>query len=760
MAGTLHYRLQVDHVYQRRFGQDELAEALKTSHWYIVTRRPCVRIVEDSAVLDDRILTVDVVTRTDLARPRSVHTLGQGFGQFQSLANFRTYEHGAYFSVEIDGKLAHGDAWSLASLLSSADVELAAQEVLYIGEAFGKDGSTNVWHRVRAHQKLQQIYEDHADLDCDIFVVPLSLERGSLINDDHIDDTDDGPSLEQYYQHFATRQGGIRKPSVDLIEHSLIAYFSPPYNELLAEWRYEAPTKSMRLMRGAGFRLIQVHLSGKWGLARFYSETVPDRLRSHLISHDLPPEPRRPVFRGITAERLSSWKMQATMVREGQELLEESAARTGVTIHIFGEKAPKIRRPPGVDLPALPPLVVNTGDAHDEIRADIAVQQESQRWMTEPIKHPGVSTYDPTTGSVTLGEYADGTAVRIGLHDPETGRVHSAIVFGESGSGRTNHLRVHVLEALMTGLFVPAIADVAAGGEWRMLRTAAEEEDLFAEGLDESINLLRTVGRIIDARVAARNYREPSSEMPAILVGIDDSDELLKTDQGAALVHKIITDGGDVGVGVALVLGDIADSEDNLQLITALMSVNHKMAYTPRGDLILQYLEAKYKRPRQETWGNDETPLFVVHQDARNAVLGFAAAWVESHVSETWAKKWALDQLREEKRALAGEWEQVGEDSASWSNRDQMEKSWYLRRHNDVWLLVMAETVMPNVPGPDLIARAEAQIKARYEVQLGDWQRGPGTGAEGTEVFYVEGVGSIARKDMSEAIKRAIADMY
>jgi hypothetical protein len=303
--------------------------------WSIVARRPSVRIVEEgSAALDDGILTVDLTTRTDLTNPRSLHSLGLDFGQSGSLTHFRTYSNGAYFSVEVDGRLAHGDAWSLASLLSDADTELAAQEVLYVGEAFGKDGSTNVWRRVRAHEKLQQIYEDHADIDCDIFVVPLSLERRAWVSDDHIDDDDPGPSMEQYYRHFATEQGGVRKASVDLIEHSLISYFTPHYNELLIEWRQETPTKSIRLMRDAGFRLIQVHLSGWWGLARFYSAAVPSRFRSHLISHDLPPAPRRPLFHGIAAERLSDWRHSAMMVQEGQELLEEAAERTGTGLFV------------------------------------------------------------------------------------------------------------------------------------------------------------------------------------------------------------------------------------------------------------------------------------------------------------------------------------------------------------------------------------------------------------------------------------------
>jgi hypothetical protein len=565
--------------------------------------------------------------------------------------------------------------------------------------------------------------------------------------------------MEQYYRHFAIEQGGIRKASVDLIEHSLISYFTPHYNELLTEWRQEAPTKTMRLMREAGFRLIQVHLSGWWGLARFHSAAVPSRFRSHLISHDLPPAPRRPVFRGIAAERLSDWRHSAMMVREGQELLEEAAERTGVTIRVFGEDAPTLRTPPGVVLPAVPPLAEDTRAARNALRADIAERREEHRRITAPIMHPGKSTYDPTTGTIAAGRRPDGTVERRRLHDPLTGKVDSTVVFGDAGTGRSNHLLVLLMEALMTGLFVPAIADVAAKGELRAL-FGADEDKFFVEGVDDSVELLEALCRVIDYRASARVYRRLSREVPAILLGVDDADALLRDKRGASLIWQILMEGGAVGVGVVLVLGDITAFEDNPELIRNLMAADFKLAFTPRGHSVLRYLDAKYGPVRSKTWGDDDTALFVVHQDKDDAVLGFAAAWLDAGVDQASAKAWAVENLRQLGRVSIAGWRQVGEDPRSWWNMDMQFTRWFLRRHHDVWLLVMAETNMPGVTGPELIQWAEAQIEARYEIELGHWRIGPGTGAAGTAVFYMEAKGGITPKDRSELIKRMIVGLY
>lgn len=717
--------------------------------------------MENSACLDNQILTVDVVSRSDLASSQSVHTLGVDFGEFESVTDFRTYENGSYFSVQVDDVLAHGDAWSLASMLSNADMDLAAQEVLYIGEAFGKDGSSNVWQRVRAHEKLQQIYEDHADLDCDIFVAPMSIEGRLWSNEDHISDDEGGPDPDRYFQHFATLGGEIRKASVDLIEHSLIAYFVPHYNKKLIKWHRETPTQPMALMRETGFRLIQVHLSGWWGLARFHSETVTTRYRSHLISHDIPSAPYHAVSRGIAAEPSSNLSPSQMMVYEGQEMLEEAAERTGVTIRVFGTQAPKLRTPPGVVLPAVPRLAEDTSAARNALRVDIEEKREGERRANAPNIHPGTSTYDPETGEIRAGESAEGTSYTIRLHDPLTGNVDSSVIFGDAKSGRSNQLRVMLFEAMVTGLFTVSLADVAATGEHRAQLGSGRAPEPVVEGFGNSIKLLDSVCRIIDSRTTAQSYGKPSCELPSILIGVDDGDALLHDERGASFIEYILTEGGPAGVGIVLVVGDIIAFESNDKLMRNLMNSNHQLAFTSHGRSELRYLNAKYGSQRAKTWpDHDDTPLFVVHQDNDDAVLGFATAWIDSRNPVPAAKAWASNILRQLQLPKVDEWRQVGQDPGSWWTIDLLNATrWFIRRHEDAWILVAAETNRPGVAGPSLIEWAEDQINARYEVDLREWQVGPGTGTSET-VFYIEGTNWLRKKDRSESIKRMIARLY
>ncbi|MFD4670169.1 hypothetical protein ACFWNN_10570 [Lentzea sp. NPDC058450] len=761
MAGTLVYRLQVTHLYQRRFGeQAELAEALKSSHWYMITRRPAVRIIDGSVMLDDRILTVDVSTRADLASPLEVHTLGLDFGGFASVTNFRTYADGAYFSVELDGLLAHGDAWALASMMSKARVDLADQEILYIGEAFGSSGNSNAWNRVSAHKKLQQIYEDHAHADCDISVAPLHLERRAMISDDHIEDDEAGPSMTKYHEHFVTEgHVGVRKPSVDLIEHSLISHFTPHYNELLTEWRYDAPTKSMRLMRDAGFRLVQVHLSGWWGLARFHSQAAPNRFRSHLISHDLPPEPRRPVLRGIATENLSDWRQVSVMLQEGQELLEEAANRTGVTINIFGSKAPNIRRPPGAVLPFTQALSHDTSSTRDSIRTNIANRRAEAAKAAEPILHSGKSSYDPGTGTITAGTSMDGTERRRRLTDPSTGRVTSTIIFGGAESGRSNSVRVLMLEALLTGFFAPAAAEVSGEGELsRFFRD--DDKGLYAQGLDGALGLLETICRMIDHRAESGAYRGLSTEVPAILLVIDDADAVLRENHGAHLVKKILRERNSAGISANLVLSDITAFESDPELMCALMSADYKHAFMPQGESLLSYLDAKYRFRREQTWVTDDYAQFVVHWENRHVTLGFAAAWLDAKVGLVWALEWATHQVEDACPRSPQPWQQVAEDNSSWTTFVDVQR-WNLHQHQDVWLLTaIICSASPCTAGPAVIDWAERAIDARMEVVRGAWQCGPGTGVPGSEVLYSEALGPITPKDQSDSMKRFFAGMY
>lgn len=766
MAGTLWYRLNVEHVYQRRFGDSEsLAEALATSHWYIISRRPSVRIIADTVRVDDQILTVDFVTRDDITGPERVHTFGSDFCQLEPLRDFRTYSNGAYFSVAVGDMLMHGDAWALASLLSAASVDIARQEVLYVGQAFGQGGTGNVWERTQQHQKLQRIYEDHVNTGCEIFVASLSLERRGFSNDDHIDDKENGPSLDDYYETLAESDGSIRKPAVDLIEHSLISYFAPPYNEKLIEWRADKPTDAMQKMRSVGFRLLHVHLSGWWGLARFYSRQEPDPLRSHFISHDLPPTPLRPRVRGTVAEALSGLGMGELLVQEGKEIFADRAEQTGVLLRVFGDLAPAVRKPPNITLSRSSlerrNPVLDT-DAHEQVRTVIRTVREEERKASEPLRHRGKPTYDPSTGAISVGISLDGNSVSMRLHDPQTGSVDSALILGEPQSGKSNLLRIMIAEAFASGRFLVLPSDPSGRNQFAELWSGIVYKDhLIATDADGTIRNLTIARGVMEDRLGTENEWQ-SKESPAVLVAIDDADIVLQQPLGSRLVTDILGRGGNVGVGLLVVIADISKLEDNVDLMYELVSCRMQAASIPNGRLVLADLAARYGKRRPCTW-RDDGWSFVLHRGGNDTSLGLLMAATGSDATPAQAQEWCRQQL-----AVAGinlwDWATVDGDPRSWWTMGQGgARFWFLRQHSDEWALVMNVSKLATSDFPetvDMLQWAEEVIANGFTVKLESWKMGPTTGEQDTITLYADVSGDLVPKDASDLIQQALLNLY
>jgi hypothetical protein len=84
------------------------------------------------------------VTKKLIRSSSELHSLVLNFEPGLEVEDFRTYSNDTYFSFRANGFLVHGDAWALASLASNAGTDLATQEVLYVGQAYGDEGSTEI----------------------------------------------------------------------------------------------------------------------------------------------------------------------------------------------------------------------------------------------------------------------------------------------------------------------------------------------------------------------------------------------------------------------------------------------------------------------------------------------------------------------------------------------------------------------------------------------------------------------------------------
>ncbi|MFD6770950.1 hypothetical protein ACFWC6_32550 [Micromonospora chalcea] len=525
MAGTLMYELGLAHTFQRRFDSDALAEALSESHIYIISRRPKVRIEERSVWFHPEKIKFNVVSKLDSKGDWENYPLEISGKELRQACDFRVYQDGSYFSYRMGGVLLHGDSWALGSLCSRAQNELSRQEVMYVGMAYGRAASSNVWTRTRRHEKLQRIYEDHVDGDWDIFVSAFELTRCDRANIDHIDDAERGDpaGIIDGQNVFWDRLN--RWPSevaVKLVEHSLIAYFDPPYNSVLNEWRAGEPTAEMKIMRDAGFRLIRVHLHSRGSLVRLFSRRVKVATRSHLIFHDMPPSPRKAVVRGIGAEVINEWSASLLRLADADAIIAEGEV-ADLALRSFGHRAPSIRKPPEV---ALGEEVAETKSA-EEREAEFSLLAGIDARYDRP-------DYDHEKGRFSVGVGLDGSKLYWDVWD-ENGNPRHAVIMGPPGSGKTNVLGVAILGITASGLFVPWISDVT--DRHNILRVWGILADWIAVNAAELARMIGAALAIAEDRQVNGIFRGISRKAPAILLVVEDLH--LALDELPQLVGKL-----------------------------------------------------------------------------------------------------------------------------------------------------------------------------------------------------------------------------
>jgi hypothetical protein len=739
----MHYEIRPRHVYQRKFDSADLGGVFKGSHWYIISRRPSVRLVPDSLRIEKSVLYFDVVTRESLPGPLVTVSLRLDTSRAGDASKLKSHADGAYFSFAINERLVHGDAWALASLASGAHPLLARQEVMYIGQAFGQGGETNAWHRTRVHEKLQQIYADHAGAEWDVFLTPLALQRGSISSMDHIDDDDDdddSSGFMGYYDHFATWAGGLRKPAVDLIEHGLISYFRPHYNQKLLKWEPAEPTAAMRKMREIGFRLVHVHLDGWEGLARFYSAEQQIDVRSHFISHDLPKAPMRPALRRVSASRLSTWSLEANLVRHGHRYIAEAAEASGVSLMIFGETAPTIRTPPQVVLPSMRGLRTEDLDRRTWTEAvdDVSpLTPDDRKAFTLPFPFSSQPTYI-CDGRILLRETIDAPWREWRLHASDCQQVEHGLIIADSIRGR----------ALLDSIAYEAIRSQRFK-VWPILlgerRSYGEQLASWSGCLQDPAVTLEAARGVLNRIVGAHKLRSNTGtrrrvalECQASLVVIDGADLILDDPTASELLEEAVTMSPYSHLAVHLAVNDVSSLKRVTTLNRELLWVDNLAVADPPGIAIAAELRMLQEKEQHVSLGSEAFRLAAL-AGPTGVVVGQVVAAASPELSAEQAKDWAT-RLLEPTGDILIEWSPL-RGSEAWDSLHALSgRMFSLRRHIDAWILVNeyfrsrglgAESLAEILDGATQVA-SEALVLS-HEPR---WARGPSLPADREDAFY------------------------
>lgn len=226
-------------------------------------------------------------------------------------------------------------------------------------------------------------------------------------------------------------------------------------------------------------------------------------------------------------------------------------------------------------------LVGDSGPQVVEDTRRIAVEFDST------IPHRGANTYDPATGNVTVGQTNIGEPGTVRLHDPHDGTIDHVWIFGDGGAGKSNMLRVVLLQASISGVFCIFPSDPRNEHHFdHAWRISVETPSWIATNVRDTLTNLDAANRIIDARKEIKALARPTREQPGVLFGIDDADDVLSLPRGRTLVERLVSDGPSVGVGIVAVIRNldcIEGSEAIRQAIATSRSTLHAGLSEPDG---------------------------------------------------------------------------------------------------------------------------------------------------------------------------------
>lgn len=169
-------------------------------------------------------------------------------------------------------------------------------KVVYVGQAYGKDGSRNAIDRLRKHETLQKIalkgVPDGYRLELLLLEIEPSTSMFTLFNP-WAQDTASGP--DRIRQGLDKLFGTSEHERITLYEASLIRHFRPHYN---TEFKNSFPSTQLKVLAKCyekDFTAVIAEICFEPPPFLLFSDFMPPQ-QEHLIKHDLHKDEERQVF--------------------------------------------------------------------------------------------------------------------------------------------------------------------------------------------------------------------------------------------------------------------------------------------------------------------------------------------------------------------------------------------------------------------------------------------------------------------------------
>jgi hypothetical protein len=261
-----------------------LQEQIRDCHIYLIGKLPKIEVLNVEQISRDMVMYFRI-----LGRDHSLHW---------PLPEGATLNHGSGGDWYVRNQLGENIFPTNHAIMSRLCHEKNLQdfEILYIGQAFGDEGSRNALDRLKKHETLQKIAINGISTDYLLYLIMLKIVPQSRMI------TMFNPFAQDREHGEARIEMGISKlieiteaERTTLYEASLIRYFQPRYNK---EFKNSFPSTNMKILKDCyskDIATIIAEICLDHFPVRLYTDSIPPKV-NHIAQHDLHTDTARRVF--------------------------------------------------------------------------------------------------------------------------------------------------------------------------------------------------------------------------------------------------------------------------------------------------------------------------------------------------------------------------------------------------------------------------------------------------------------------------------
>jgi hypothetical protein len=297
MFGTWRILLQQDNLEDPNLRQ--ILPPNVPFHIYMITRRPRIAWDPDTLQFDEEHFSGTFTIQRGSAYERHGFQVRNLLGTDQVQISC-PFPHTEYELLDPAGqRLAYGKVPLAMSTFGSEFWNFMDLEVLYIGQAYGDEGSRVAPDRLKSHSTLQGIYAEaiRRSPDKDIWIVLWSFEPLLITSMDGrlkafgTTDAQDEEHRDQVLRFELTEQ-----QQINFTEAALIRYFKPEYNFMFKDSFPSPAHTTYSQCYDLDLNAVNVELQTEEIMCRLWSPSVQP-MWTHFARFDLhSPEERKSMF--------------------------------------------------------------------------------------------------------------------------------------------------------------------------------------------------------------------------------------------------------------------------------------------------------------------------------------------------------------------------------------------------------------------------------------------------------------------------------